>query len=108
MKKAYTLGCVALLCAAMWQPVRAESDFNKRTHLAPDIRLKVNKQLAKRFVYPKLVQNAYASGSYLDMPGNGIGNQSIVSLGHVRQAPKEIIVVAEDIINITTCRGCRQ
>lgn len=90
-------------------PVFAQ-DFNKRTHLAPDVRVKVNKHLAKRFVQPGLVKQRHGQNHNNGIPApwgesSGGANQTLVDLGYTRQAPREIIIVADDIINY--CLACR-
>ena len=73
-------------------------EVNQRRHLAPEVRVKVGKVLAKRHVYKYKKDTNPAE--YINYEGRG--NQIIGDFSYVRNAPREVIIVADDIINVNT------
>ena len=93
----------ALLAAAVLLPMAAgANDFNKRPHLDPSANAKVNRAIAKSWL-----ERGKGRESYVNVgSGKGCGNQIIGDFSNMKNPPREVIIVAQDIININ--QNCRR
>jgi hypothetical protein len=93
----------ALALAAIALPqVAGASDYNKRPHLDPGMQSKVNRVIAKSWL-----QRGKGKESFENVrSGQGCGNQIIGDFSNMKNPPREVIIVAEDIININ--QNCRR
>lgn len=113
MKKLILLALLPAFCTAVYA-----EELNQRTHLPPEVQVKVNKYIAQSYIQGQIAEkksqqelkntthnndsNANTSGNATNASGS---TQVINSISNVRQAPKEVITVAHDIVNI--CFHCR-
>lgn len=95
---------MGLTLAAMMviPPQVGASEYNKRPHLAPRMQAKVNKAIAKSWHQRGRGRESFERvGS-----GEGCGNQVVGDFSKLKRPPREVIIVAKDIININ--RNCRR
>lgn len=94
---------VALTMASVVVPQLASAnDFNKRPHLEPSMQAKVNRVIAKSWL-----QRGKGKESFENVrSGQGCGNQVIGDFSNMENPPREVIIVAQDIININ--QNCRR
>jgi hypothetical protein len=92
----------ALALAAFVLPNVAAADYNQRPHLEPSMQAKVNRVIAKSWL-----QRGKGKESFENVrSGQGCGNQIIGDFSNSETPPREVIIVAQDIININ--QNCRR
>ena len=93
----------AILAATVMLPIAAgASDFNKRPHLDPSMNAKVNRVIAKSWL-----ERGKGKESFENVrSGQGCGNQIVGDFSNMKNPPREVIIVAQDIININ--QNCRR
>lgn len=77
-------------------------EYNRRPHLEPKIRAKVNRAIAKSW----LQRGHGAESHYRVGSGKSCGSQVIGDFSDLEKRPREVIIVAKDVININ--QNCRR
>lgn len=96
-----SLGAVAAVAMLLPQ-IAGASDYNKRPHLEPSMNAKVNRVIAKSWL-----ERGKGKESFENVrSGKGCGNQIIGDFSNMKNPPREVIIVADDIININ--QNCRR
>ena len=105
MKSKLILAVVAasILSTAI-TPAQSE-EFNSRRHLDPEMQSKVNNTMARTFRDRK--QGGGSGGSILNrrVENVGCGGLSVGDFSNSKNPPKEVIIVADSIINIS--KNCK-
>lgn len=100
MKAIFLTALVAVFTATALH-VSAE-EYNRRPHLDPNIRAKVNRAIAKSWL-----QRGHGAKSHIRVgSGKSCGSQVIGDFSNTKRKPREIIIVAKDVININ--QNCRR
>ena len=95
-----TLGAVVSL-ALLSQLAHADG-YNQRPHLEPSMNAKVNRVIAKSWL-----ERGKGKESFENVrSGQGCGNQVVGDFSNTKNPPREVIIVAQDIININ--QNCRR
>ena len=89
-----TLGTVVAL--GMLSQLAQAGDYNQRPHLEPGMNAKVNRVIAKSWL-----ERGKGKESFENVhSGKGCGNQVVGDFSNLKNPPREVIIVAQDIINI--------
>ena len=95
------LGALLAILAATPGSVSAD-DYNQRPHLEPSMNAKVNRVIAKSWVDRNRGKESFEQVR----SGKGCGNQVVGDFSNMKNPPREVIIVADDIININ--QNCRR
>lgn len=76
-------------------------EYNKRPHLAPSVNAKVSRAIARSWQKHKKGRGSIGSDRFSD----GCGDQIIGDFSNSNRTPREVIIIARDIIHIN--RNCR-
>jgi hypothetical protein len=92
----------AVSLAILLPQIAGANDYNKRPHLDPRSNAKVNRYIAKSWL-----ERGKGKESFENVrSGQGCGNQIIGDFSNMKNPPREVIIVADEIININ--QNCRR
>ncbi len=99
MRKSFLLPILALGVLLGHGPTATAQQINSRPHLDPALQVKVNKTLARTWRERGSLRRGRSSEEA------SCGNMEIGVFGNSKTAPKEVVIVADSIININnSCR----
>ena len=94
-------GSVLAVLAALPSLANAD-DYNKRPFLTPDMNAKVNRVIAKSWL-----ERGHGAESFENVrSGKACGSQVVGDFSKLKNPPREVVIVAKDIININ--QNCRR
>lgn len=96
-----TIAVLALAAVAMPQ-VAIAGEYNKRPHMKPSLQVKVNRAIARSWRHRGKGTQSFEHVS----SGGRCGNQIIGNFGDSDNTPREVTIVAKDIIYIN--KNCRR
>jgi hypothetical protein len=95
-----TLGAVVAI--AMLPQLAHAEEYNQRPHMDPSLNAKVSRAIAKSWQRHKKGRGSIGS----DRTSDGCGDQIVGDFSGTNRRPREVIIVARDIIQIN--QNCRR
>lgn len=89
--------CIVILLLAGFVTHSIAGDIHKRNDLPPEVKAKINNQRAKSYLYEGQAEN-YQQDS-------GCGDLTVGDFSNSKIPPREVIIIANDIINFN--QNCR-